>query len=72
MSQTERTKLVVDDTTIYEIDLECQECKSRKECEKKDEREIKRENSCGAQDKSRDAFCSVPFLRFLTQTDSPE
>ncbi len=40
MSQAERTKLVVDDTTIYEIDLECQECKSRKECEKKDEREI--------------------------------
>lgn len=40
MSQAERTKLVVDDTTIYEIDLECQECKNRKECEKKEEREV--------------------------------
>lgn len=36
MSQAERTKVVVDDTTIYEIDLECQECKDRKECEKRD------------------------------------
>lgn len=40
MSQAERTKVVVDDTTIYEIDLECQECKNRKECEKNDEREV--------------------------------
>lgn len=40
MSQTERTKLVVDDTTIYEIDLECQECKSREEYEKEEECEI--------------------------------
>lgn len=26
MREQEKTKLVVDDTTVYEIDLECQEC----------------------------------------------
>lgn len=26
MDQQEKSKLVIDDTTIYEIDLACQEC----------------------------------------------
>lgn len=27
MNQQEKTELVMDDTTIYEIDLECRECR---------------------------------------------
>lgn len=27
MDQQEKSKLVIDDTTIYEIDLACQECR---------------------------------------------
>lgn len=26
MSQQEKSKLIMDDTTIYEIDLDCQKC----------------------------------------------
>lgn len=40
MSQGERTKLVVDDTTIYEIDLECQECQRRNEAEQEEGWEV--------------------------------
>lgn len=40
MSQGERTKLVVDDTTIYEIDLECQECQRKKEAEQEEGCEV--------------------------------
>ncbi len=28
MEERERTRVVVDDTTVYEIDLDCQECRN--------------------------------------------
>lgn len=30
MEERERTKVVVDETTIYEIDLDCYECRDEK------------------------------------------
>lgn len=31
MKERERTRLVVDDTTIYEVDLDCEECQNRED-----------------------------------------
>ena len=31
MKKAERTQVVIDETTIYEIDLDCVECRERKD-----------------------------------------
>lgn len=41
MEERERTKVVVDETTIYEIDLDCYECRDEK---KKESRESGKRN----------------------------
>lgn len=39
MKESERTKVIVDETTIYEIDLDCYECREREVRESAKERE---------------------------------
>ena len=43
MKQRGKTKLVVDDTTIYEIDLDCQECMERENLDLISERNFQRQ-----------------------------
>ena len=42
MTEKERTEIVIDETTIYEIDLECAECRK----EKKNESDKTKEKRC--------------------------
>lgn len=42
MTEKERTEIVIDETTIYEIDLECAECRKIK----KNEPERAKEKRC--------------------------